>query len=121
LDEPSAGLDPRGRDEMFSQIVRLHQETGITVVFVSHNMEDVAKMADRVIVMNNGKISLDGKARDIFLTGGAVLCSAGVDAPPVVALMNKISEAGLKVDAGALTAAEAAENILAALKETGKC
>jgi len=121
LDEPSAGLDPCGRNEIFGQIARLHQETGIAVVLVSHNMEDVAKMANRVIVMNQGKIILDGNTRDIFLNSGETLRAAGVDVPPVVTLMNKINEAGLKADTGALTAAEAAGNILAALKEMGKC
>ena len=67
LDEPSAGLDPRGRDEIFGQIINLYKTTGITVVLVSHNMEDVARMANRVLVMQKGQIVLDGAPKDIFL------------------------------------------------------
>lgn len=121
LDEPSAGLDPRGRDEIFAQIVKLYQNTGITVILISHNMEDVAKMAERVIVMNHGQITIDGNVRDIFLSGREVLLKAGVEAPLVVRLLEKINESGLKVDIGALTPEEAANNILAALRGNNKC
>jgi energy-coupling factor transport system ATP-binding protein len=121
LDEPSAGLDPRGRDEIFGQVIRLYKDMGITVILVSHNMEDVAKMAKRVIVMNHGQISLDGSVEEIFLNGGEALLKAGVDAPPVVRLMDKINQSGLSVDTGALTPKGAAENILAALKAVGRC
>lgn len=121
LDEPSAGLDPRGRDEIFAQIVKLYQNTGITVILISHNMEDVAKMAERVIVMNHGQITIDGNVRDIFLSGREALLKAGVEAPLVVRLLEKINESGLKVDIGALTPEEAANNILAALRGNNKC
>lgn len=118
LDEPSAGLDPRGRDEIFGQIGRLHQATGIAVVLISHNMEEVARMVNRLVVMHHGEISLDGAPRDIFRHSRDTLRTAGVDAPAAVTLMAALREAGLAVDETALTAEEAARSILAAL---GRC
>jgi len=98
LDEPSAGLDPRGRDEIFGQIIKMYQNTGITVVLVSHNMEDIARMATRLIVMNDGEISLDGSPIEIFRDHQALLKEAGVDVPPLTILMNKLKQSGLAVD-----------------------
>lgn len=66
LDEPTAGLDPRGRDEILDQIAELHKKTGITVILVSHSMEDIAKYVDRIIVMNRGEKFLDGTPREVF-------------------------------------------------------
>lgn len=116
LDEPSAGLDPRGRDEIFGQIINLHKATGITVVLVSHNMEDVARMASRLIVMNEGRISLDGAPRDIFCNYQIELQQAGVDVPPLTVLMNKFKERGLAVDNTVVTIDAAAENVLTAVR-----
>jgi len=98
LDEPSAGLDPRGRDEIFGQIIKMYQNTGITVVLVSHNMEDIARMATRLIVLNGGEISIDGSPIEIFRDHQALLKEAGVDAPPLTILMNKLKQSGLNVD-----------------------
>ena len=79
LDEPSAGLDPFGREEIFQKIIDLHAKKGITVVLVSHNMEDISRMANRLIVIDNGKIQLDGKPIDIFYeqTTGIAICRCG--------------------------------------------
>jgi energy-coupling factor transport system ATP-binding protein len=115
LDEPSAGLDPRGRDEIFRQIIHLHQETGIAVVLVSHNMEDVARMANRVIVMNRGAIVLEGVPRELFRNSRQELRESGVDVPPLTNLMDKLKEKGLVVDAGITTTKAAAEHIVAVL------
>jgi len=115
LDEPSAGLDPRGRDEIFGQIIKMHQQTGITVVLVSHNMEDVARMANRLIVMNNGQVSLDGSPTDIFSECQTQLKEAGVDVPPLTLLMDKFNQRGLAVDHTVVAMDTATESVLAAL------
>ena len=115
LDEPSAGLDPRGRDEIFGQIIKMHQNTGITVVLVSHNMEDVARMANRLIVMNNGEISLDGSPTDIFRDCQTQLKDAGVDVPPLTLLMNKFNQRGLTVDHTVVAVEAATASVLTAL------
>lgn len=115
LDEPSAGLDPRGRDEIFGQIIKMHQNTGITVVLVSHNMEDVARMANRLIVMNHGEISLDGSPTDIFRDCQEQLKEAGVDVPPLTLLMNKFNQRGLAVDHTVVAVETATQSVLTAL------
>lgn len=116
LDEPSAGLDPRGRDEIFGQIMNLHQATGITVVLVSHNMEDVARMANRLIVMNKGEILLDGKPKEIFSNHQDQLKEAGVDVPPLTILMNQFKQRGLDVDSSVTDIADAAQNVYKAVR-----
>lgn len=117
LDEPSAGLDPRGRDEIFGQIIALHKTTGIAVILVSHNMEDIAKMASRLIVMSKGQIKLDDTPEQIFRHRREDLAEAGVDIPPVTGLMVKIRQRGLGVDDGALTVEQAVASIAQAVKE----
>ncbi|SMC97367.1 energy-coupling factor transporter ATPase [Sporomusa malonica] len=116
LDEPAAGLDPRGRDEIFGQIVKLHQTTGITVILVSHNMEDVARFASRVLVMNGGQISLDGTPKEIFGNGRQELRDAGVDVPPLTALIDALQAKGLQVSNTAMTAEVAAQEIFEAVR-----
>lgn len=120
LDEPSAGLDPRGRDEIFNEIIQLYQSSGITVILVSHNMEDVAKMATRLIVMNGGKVSLDGTPLEVF-SNPVKLREAGVDVPPVTALLRKLKERGLPVDDKLLAIDEAVATITNALGERTSC
>ncbi|MCE5285032.1 MAG: energy-coupling factor transporter ATPase [Pelosinus sp.] len=121
LDEPSAGLDPRGREEIFSQIMHLYNKTGIAVIMVSHNMEEVARMATRLIVMNQGQISLDGNPREIFKNGSVSLQAAGVDVPRITALMRYLKGQGLKVDDTVITAEEGVKSILSALGGQGTC
>ncbi len=83
LDEPSAGLDPFGREEIFEEIIRLHKEKGITVILVSHNMEDISRMASRrLVVLDKGRIVLDGEPMDIFNNHRDELQVVGVDVPP---------------------------------------
>lgn len=120
LDEPSAGLDPRGRDEIFQEIVQLYQSSGITVILVSHNMEDVAKMATRLIVMNGGKVSLDGSPLEVFREPEK-LKAAGVDVPPVTALLRLLKLRGLPIDDSLLTIDEAVATITTALGERKEC
>lgn len=121
LDEPSAGLDPKGRDEIFGQILDLYHNTGITVVLVTHNMEDIARMANRLIVMNQGEICLDGLPQDIFHHSRKILREAGVDVPQVTALMETLKGRGMKLDDAAATMEEAADSILQAIRGEKSC
>lgn len=116
LDEPSAGLDPQGRDEIFGQIIKMYQATGITVVLVSHNMEDIARMANRLIVMNAGEVMLDGLPIDIFRDCQEQLQQAGVDVPPLTVLMNKFKQRDLPVDHTVVTMDAAVDSVLAAVR-----
>lgn len=114
LDEPTAGLDPAGRDEILDLIARMHRELGITVILVSHSMEDVAKYVDRIIVMNQGSVMLDGKPREVFRYYKE-LESIGLAAPQVTYLMHDLAQQGLWVDLDATTVEEAADSIVRAL------
>lgn len=118
LDEPTAGLDPKGREEILNQIKKLQKETGITVILVSHSMEDVAEYVDRIIVMNDGKILYDAEPREVF-KHYRELEEVGLAAPQVTYIMHALKERGLDVDADATTIHEAAETILRALREYG--
>ena len=117
LDEPSAGLDPFGREEIFQKIIDLHAKKGITVVLVSHNMEDISRMANRLIVIDNGKIQLDGKPIDIFMNKRQELQSAGVDVPPVSKLVEYLRDRGLPVSQQVISVDDAVMAIEVALKE----
>ena len=99
LDEPCAGLDPRGREEILGLIRDLHRDTGATIVMVSHSMDDVASLAERVIVMNHGKVAMDGAPRDVF-SRGAQLRAIGLDVPQAVLLADKLRERGFDVPQG---------------------
>lgn len=114
LDEPTAGLDPKGRDEILDQVARLHKERGITVILVSHSMEDVAKYVKRIIVMNQGEVMFDQIPREVF-SHYKELEAVGLAAPQVTYLMHELQEAGLPVGVNATTVAEAKEEILAKL------
>lgn len=99
LDEPCAGLDPRGREEILGLISDLHRESGATIVMVSHSMDDVAALAERVIVMNHGKVAMDGTPREIF-SHGEELRAIGLDVPQAVELAQKLREKGFDVPEG---------------------
>lgn len=114
LDEPTAGLDPRGRDEILSQIKRLQTETGMTILLVSHSMEDVAEYVDRIVVMNRGRVMYDDTPREVF-RHYRELEEVGLAAPQVTYILHELRERGLQVDADATTVEEAAESITAAL------
>ena len=117
LDEPSAGLDPFGREEIFQKIIDLHAKKGITVVLVSHNMEDISRMANRLIVIDNGQIQLDGKPIDIFMNKRKELQAAGVDVPPVSKLVEHLRDRGLPVSQQVISVDDAVKSIEVALKE----
>lgn len=114
LDEPTAGLDPKGRDEILDMIKKLQVETGITVILVSHSMEDVAKYVDRIIVMNQGEILLDDEPKTVFREYKK-LEEVGLAAPEVVYIMAKCRENGLEVELDVTNIEEAKEQILLAL------
>ena len=113
LDEPTAGLDPRGRDEILDQIAKLHKD-GLTVILVSHSMEDVAKYADRIIAMNSGKVAFDGSPKEVF-RHYKELERMGLSAPQITYVMQAMKELGLNVDTDVSTVEEAKEEILKAL------
>ena len=114
LDEPTAGLDPQGRDEMLQQIARLQRERGITVCLVSHSMEDVARYADRLIVMSEGQLTMDDTPRSIF-ADAAALEEMGLSVPEVCSVLLECRRGGLPVSGQAITVEEAAEEILSAI------
>ena len=114
LDEPTAGLDPKGRDEILDQIKYLHEQRGITIILVSHSMEDIARYADRLIVMNDAKMVYDNVPREVFKQYKE-LESMGLAAPQVTYIMHRLKERGLTVDVEATTVEEAKISILRAL------
>ena len=114
LDEPTAGLDPAGRDEILGLVTKMHKELGITIILVSHSMEDVAEYVERLIVMNQGEVMYDGTPKEVY-AHYKELEAVGLAAPQVTYLMNELAQKGLPVDTGVTTVKEAAQSILAAL------
>lgn len=110
LDEPAAGLDPRGRDSIFGNIVKYQRESGTTVVIVSHSMEDMARLCDNLIVMADGKIMMCGDRSSVFSQAEA-LRGVGLDVPQITKLMIKLKERGFDVDNSAYTVSDAYENL----------
>ena len=115
LDEPTAGLDPKGRDDILDQIARLHEERKITVILVSHSMEDIARYVDRIIVMNKGQVMFDNTPQEVF-SHYKELEAVGLAAPQVTYLMHDLEKQGWPVSVSATTVEEAAEEILKGLK-----
>ena len=114
LDEPTAGLDPKGRDDILDQISKLHKENNMTIILVSHSMEDVAKYVERLIVMNKGQVMFDDVTREVF-KHYVELEEMGLAAPQVTYLMNELKAKGMNVDENAMTIEEAKNSILKAL------
>ena len=115
LDEPTAGLDPKGREEILNQIQTLRKETGMTIILVSHSMEDVAEYVDRIIVMNKGSVMFDDKPAEVF-AHYKELEEVGLAAPQVTYIMHKLQKAGFAVGLNATTVDEATEEILKCLE-----
>ena len=113
LDEPTAGLDPKGRDEILGQIKKLQKETGITVILVSHSMEDVAEYVDRIIVMNKGRVMFDDVPKEVFKHYEA-LEEIGLAAPQVTYIANRLKKEGFSLDTNVTTILEAKDAILKA-------
>ena len=119
LDEPTAGLDPKGRDEILDQVALLQKERKITVILVSHSMEDVARYVDRIIVVNDGKILFDDTPKQVF-QHYKELESVGLAAPQVTYVVKALKEKGWDIDTTATTVEEAKEAILLAIKKREK-
>ena len=116
LDEPTAGLDPQGRDEILDQIKLLHEERGITVILVSHSMEDVANYVSRLIVMDHGQAVFNDSTKKVF-AHYKELERIGLAAPQVTYVMNELRNRGYDVDVEATTILEAKESILKAFQK----
>ena len=115
LDEPSAGLDPVGRREIFSRIQGWYKKGVFSVILVSHNMDDIARLATRLLVMHQGRLVLDGEPMDIFLHHRETLKECGVDAPPLTQTLLYLKGKGIPVPETARTVEEAAEKMYAVL------
>ena len=115
LDEPTAGLDPKGREDILAQIKILHKEYGMTIIMVSHSMEDVAKIADRVIVMNSGEIVLDGEIAEVFKEV-EVLEKIGLAVPQVTYLIRELRKKGFNISEEIFTISQAKEALLEIIK-----
>ena len=111
LDEPTAGLDPKGRDEILGQIKKLQKETGITVILVSHSMEDVAEYVDRIIVMNKGAVMFDDVPKEVF-KHHEDLEKIGLAAPQVTYIADRLKKEGFDLDTNVTTIQEAKDAIL---------
>lgn len=119
LDEPTAGLDPRGRDEILDQIAQLHETRGISIVLVSHSMEDIAKYVERIIVMDRGKVAFDDVPKEVF-AHYRELEQMGLAAPQITYIMHALREKGMDVDVTATTVEEAKISILKAVHRSEK-
>ena len=116
LDEPTAGLDPKGRDDILNQIAYLHEQTDMTVILVSHSMEDIARYADRIIVMNEGCVMYNDKPKNVF-AHYQELEKIGLAAPQVTYIMHDLKEQGFPVEVNVTTVEEAADEIMRVLEK----
>jgi len=116
LDEPTAGLDPKGRDEILDKVAEIHKETGITVVLVSHSMDDVANYVDRIIVMNHAKVAYQGTPAEVF-RHEEELRGIGLAIPQVTSITNSLRKAGINLKEDITTQEEAKEALLKAYNE----
>ena len=119
LDEPTAGLDPMGREVLLSQITRYHKKRGNTVLLVSHTMEDIARVADRIIVMNKGKLEMFAPVKEIFSRGDE-LEKFGLKVPQITKIMTTLRRKGFDLPEGVLTVDEALAALLPLLKKEGR-
>lgn len=119
LDEPTAGLDPMGRDVLLSQIVQYHKKRKNTILLVSHSMEDIARVADRIIVMNESHLVMFDKTREVF-SHGRELEKIGLRVPQITRIMLELKEKGYDVPDGILTVDEAFSAVSSLLKKEGK-
>lgn len=116
LDEPTAGLDPKGRDDILEQIKILHKEYKMTIILVSHSMEDVAKIANRVIVMNKGEVALDGSVREVFKEVDT-LENIGLGVPQVTYLVRELRKRGFNISDDIFTIEEAKNELVKTIKK----
>ena len=121
LDEPTAGLDPGGRDEIFNLIKKLHRDNNITIILSSHSMDDMAKLAQTIIVMNHGKIEFMGTPREVFTSHAARLREIGLDVTQVLELATKLRNKGFDIRPDVLTVEEIKDEILKVMRGRKKC
>ena len=119
LDEPTAGLDPKGRNELFEQLKKMHEDLGLTIILISHSMEDVAKYAEKLFVLYKGKIKYNGSPREVFAHGKA-LEEIGLAMPQIRYIMEDLKKKGMPITTDVLTVEEAAAHIVAYLREKGE-
>ena len=119
LDEPTAGLDPQGKDMLLNQISLYHKERKNTVILVSHSMEDIARVADRILVMNKGNAEILDSAKEVFAQGER-LSKMGLRVPQITKITQKLKEKGIDLPEGILTVDEAFDSIVSLLKKEGK-
>ena len=116
LDEPTAGLDPKGREELFSQLKKLHENKHLTIVLISHSMEDVARYVEKLVVLYRGEIAFTGTTREVFRHRER-LEEIGLGVPQIRHIMDALNEKGMAVDSDILTVEEAADQLIAYLQE----
>ena len=121
LDEPTAGLDPGGRDEIFNLIKKLHRDNNITIILSSHSMDDMAKLAQTIIVMNHGKIEFMGTPREVFTSHADKLREIGLDVPQVLELATKLRQKGFDIRPDILTVEKVKDEILKVMRGRKKC
>ena len=111
LDEPTAGLDPKGHRDILQMIARIRKDRNLTILWISHNMDNVAELADRVLVMDKGELVMDGTPREIFAQGHR-LAEMGLALPSAASLMERLAARGYAVNTGVLTLEDARKEIL---------
>ena len=121
LDEPTAGLDPKGRDEIFKLIKTLHEDKKMTIILSSHSMDDMAKLVKTIIVMNAGKVEFMGPAREVFKNQSSRLREIGLDIPQVLELSIKLKENGFDLKDDAINIEEIKNEIIRVMRGKGKC
>ena len=120
LDEPFAGLDPAGREQITQLLKKLHQEQKITVILISHRMEEIARLADRVVVLKNGEIALQGGPREVFAQREKLL-ELSLDIPEITSILYQLKEKGLDVRTDIFSVSQAAEEIKEKLRSSSSC
>ena len=119
LDEPTAGLDPKGRNELFEQLQKMHRELGLTIILISHSMEDVARYVEKLFVLYKGQVAYQGSPREVF-AHGKELEEMGLAMPQIRYVMEALKAKGMPVTEDVLTVEEAASVLITYLRTKGE-